>query len=393
MFPIKDHHGHVVGFSGRLLDHGQKEAKYINSPETLLYSKGNTLYGIDITKEAIRRQDEAVIVEGEFDLLSSFGDGVTNVVAIKGSALTAGQIGLLKRFTTRLIFALDSDLAGDAAARRAIELADQAGFLMKVIELPYGKDPDECVKMGGGLWKKAVATAIPIYDYFLTSSFKRHDGKTIEGKKQISDELLPVFAKIENSIILAHYLRLLAQMLDLPEETLTEALGHYKKMANFKQVAIAPVISPPANRDEQLEELFLAAILQTEDPARINDTIPYFGQSDFIQPALAKIWTVICSLTRQQAPLPLLSRFQTTPAEIAPTVDRLILRDVANFLEQDKAWKELVRELRKTVLRRNIRIVSTKIKQYHGESDQEQKLVSLNQELADLTKQIKKLEV
>jgi DNA primase len=127
MFPQRDFRGRVVGFSGRLLEQNVKEAKYINTSETILYSKSNILYGLDVTKEAIKKADSVILVEGEFDVISLFQNGVSNVVAIKGSALTEGHIRLIKRFTQTIYFCLDSDIAGDTASRRGILLADAAG--------------------------------------------------------------------------------------------------------------------------------------------------------------------------------------------------------------------------------------------------------------------------
>ena len=136
MFTLKDHRGNVVGFSGRLLDPDAKEAKYINTSETLVYSKSNVLYGLDVTKAAIQKEGEAIVMEGEFDVISSFQAGVGNAVAIKGSALTEGHVNLLRRFADRLILSLDSDVAGDAAARRGIEIADRAGLDLRVASMP-----------------------------------------------------------------------------------------------------------------------------------------------------------------------------------------------------------------------------------------------------------------
>lgn len=139
-------------------------------------------------------------------MISSFQSGIGNAVAIKGSALTEGHVRLLKRFTERIVFALDSDMAGDAASRRGIEIADHAGMDMRVVTLPMGKDPDEAARESPGLLKKAIEDAVPIYDYFLTSALKRFDVTSAYGKKKISDELLPVIAKIDNPVIQNHYI-------------------------------------------------------------------------------------------------------------------------------------------------------------------------------------------
>ncbi|MEK7587577.1 MAG: DNA primase [Patescibacteria group bacterium] len=233
MFTLKDHRGHVVGFAGRVLNPDEKEAKYINTPETPVYIKGNVLYGLDVTKAAIQKENEAVVMEGELDVISSFQAGIGNVVAIKGSALTEGHVHLLRRFSESVTFALDSDLAGDAAARRGIELADKAGLDLKVVILPSGKDPDEAARESPALLKKAVKDAIPVYDYFLSSALKRHDAATAFGKKKISAELLPIFAGIDNAIVQGHYVKKLAKLLDTNEETLSDGMRKIVKGAGF----------------------------------------------------------------------------------------------------------------------------------------------------------------
>jgi DNA primase len=138
MFTLKDHRGNVVGFAGRILEGDEKDAKYINTSETPVYIKSNVLYGLDVTKGSIQKANEAVVMEGELDVISSFQSGIGNAVAIKGSALTEGHVRLLKRFTERIVFALDSDMAG-MQLTRGIEIADHAGMDMRVVYFRWEK--------------------------------------------------------------------------------------------------------------------------------------------------------------------------------------------------------------------------------------------------------------
>ena len=156
-----------MGFAGRILDKDLKGAKYINTPETVLYHKSDLFYGLNITKRAIKDKKQAVIVEGELDMISSYQAGVKNVIAIKGTALTESQINLVKRFTENIALALDEDVAGDMAARRGIEMADEEGLNIRVIKCLYGKDPDECAQHSPKLWRESVKKAIPVYDFYL----------------------------------------------------------------------------------------------------------------------------------------------------------------------------------------------------------------------------------
>ncbi|MCJ7829471.1 DNA primase, partial [Patescibacteria group bacterium] len=179
IFPLKDRRGNICGFAGRVLDPQAKEAKYVNTPETLVYYKSELLYGLSEAKEEIKKKDEVILVEGELDAISSHQAGVKNVVAIKGSALTTSQIQLISRFTKNMTFALDQDIAGDQAARRGIELADEQGLMIKVVKAKGGKDPDEIAQKNPQLWLKMVEEAIPVYDYLIDSALNRFNVEDI----------------------------------------------------------------------------------------------------------------------------------------------------------------------------------------------------------------------
>ncbi|MGB9706493.1 MAG: DNA primase, partial [Microgenomates group bacterium] len=263
MFPLKDHRGNICGFAGRVLDPEAKEAKYINTPETLIYHKSDLLYGLFENKEEIKKADGVILVEGELDAISSWQAGVKNVVAIKGSALTPRQVQLLSRFTKNIVFALDSDIAGDAAARRGIEIADEAGMAIRVVEIKGGKDPDEVAQKNPDLWQRLVKQAVPVYDYFLDSAFSRFGGKTAEEKRKIGQELIPVLAKISNKIVQAHYIQELARRLGVDEEAIGAEIAKF----SVSQVSTLPqpekeIISK--NRQEVLEEHLLALGFQSE---------------------------------------------------------------------------------------------------------------------------------
>lgn len=394
IFPIRDHRGGTIAFAGRLLEREAQEAKYINSPETAIYTKGNTLYGLDIAKEAIRKENMTILVEGEFDLLSSFQDGVTNVVAIKGSALTEAQIQLLRRFSDRLTFALDSDIAGDAAARRGIELADRLGLLMSVVQLPAGKDPDECVRAGGGLWRKALSQAIPIYDYFLESAKRRFDAASVEGKKRISDELIPILPKIENPIIRSHYIRKLAEVLSVSEETVAESVE-----VELRKLKTTPGaenkserVATRRTRIEQLEDLIAAILLQSEDESMVTSLGKELRKEQFTQPPVARILAEIKKHLTATAKLPLVQHLGQTP-ELAATLNRLILVDTSLVLAKHRqAWRGVLREFEIEVLRREMRTVTTNISKLEAKEGREDELRSLNDKLAELAKKLRQLQ-
>ena len=218
IFPLKDHLGNVLAFAGRVIEDRGEVAKYINGPDTQVYKKGRTLYGLDVARSEIKKAGRAIIVEGELDCISCWQVGIKNVVAIKGSALTEDQASLLFRFCSEVVLALDSDFAGDAAARRGLEIMKTQGFSVKVAVLGKYKDPDEMADKDPEGLKKALENAEEVHDFLINSVFKRYDTQTTEGKSKISREIAPILALIEDEIIKSHCVKIVAQRLQVPEE-------------------------------------------------------------------------------------------------------------------------------------------------------------------------------
>ena len=356
MFPLFDHRNRVVGFSGRVFDKESKEAKYVNSPETLLYHKSEVLYGLETTKEAIKKANKAVIVEGELDLISSYQAGVTNVVAIKGSALTIEQIDLLKRFCEHLVLALDMDKAGDAAARRGIELAEAKGLNVRVIRLEYGKDPDECAQHSARMWKDSVVRAVPIYDFYIESAKARFGTDTPEGKRQISDELSPVLARISNEVIKAHYVKKLAGVLGVSEEAVIAEVSKKQPVASAAGKQEEP--STFQTRQERLEQYLLALVLalNKQMAAVVKPVNPEWLINGAIGQVFAKLQRWFKTQTTWE-----INRFVTTlPEELAATVDTAYLTDLKQLGGDEEA---LIKEAAKTLSELNKLTAKTKLTQ------------------------------
>lgn len=272
VFPLKDAKGTILGFSARVLDDGlsdkqikREEPKYVNSPETPVFNKGSLLFGLDIAKGAIRSKNEALLVEGEFDVISSHQAGIENVVASKGTALTEKQIALISRICENVALCFDRDLAGDAAARRGIELLDLAGVIVKIVRLGHFKDPDEFVKHDHEGFKKAIASAENIYDFFIESALSRFDRATAEGKKKIGGEVLPMFSKISDDMVRAHYIEKLARVLDLDVSLIAQAVE--KRVPNQYIAADKLVTSdkPVFGKSGLTLEKYFLALLVYED--------------------------------------------------------------------------------------------------------------------------------
>ncbi len=248
MFPIADVHGNIVGFTGRILSDDKKEAKYVNTPETSAYRKSAVLYGLDKAKGEIRREDLAVIVEGNMDVVGSHQFSVLNVVASSGTALTAEQLGLLKRFTTNLAIAFDQDNAGTAATIRGLDLARVQDFNIKIITLPpeAGKDPDDAVRKDPQLWRDAIKNAVGIMDWVYRNAFKNRHAEKPEDKKVIARDILTEIKRIVDPVERDHWVKKLAKDLDVSDGALREALQGIKK----QEVGAARPVEEEVKKEE-----------------------------------------------------------------------------------------------------------------------------------------------
>ena len=263
MFPINNIHGQTVGFSARSLNKDES-AKYINSPQTQIYNKGEILYGLDKAKTETRKRDYMVLVEGQMDLISAHSVGSINTVATSGTALTKEQINILKRYTDNLMFAFDSDQAGQNAIKRGIDIALRAGMNIKVILIPGGSDPDECIKKNKEDWFGALKNAKSIMDYYFDETLGKIDVTTVEGKKQVSKILLPIIDNVADLVEKDHYIKKLSQSLNVGEGILRETLDKNKNSSYNKTlekpVSLKAVIAK--KREEQTAEQTLALFLK-----------------------------------------------------------------------------------------------------------------------------------
>lgn len=224
MFPLKNHRGQVVGFSGRVLDTTTKAAKYINSPETTVYKKSELLFGFHELYQAISKKNTVILTEGELDVISSAQVHVNHIVAIKGSAISQHQAKLLKRAAEVVILSLDSDSAGVAATKRAIPILEAEGLELRVLQLPSNHDPDDLARTNPNAWRQLVKQSVSVYDYLLQIAFNQHDATTASGKRNIVKEVGPLITAIAHAVERDVYVRKLASQLQVRLSVLEEDL-------------------------------------------------------------------------------------------------------------------------------------------------------------------------
>lgn len=292
-FPIYDVNGRPVGFTGRIfeVDNNVRIAKYINTPQTPIYDKGNILYGLSKAKTDIRRKDQCVIVEGNMDAIMSHQAGVANVVASSGTALTENQLKILKRYTENLVLSFDQDEAGENAMRRGIDLALQIGFNISLLDLGEGdiKDPADLIKASPALWSKALEKPKSIIQFNFDKALNGFDSSTAEGKKNITNSLLPLIKNILNKVEQAHWISALSSRLKVRDEILWRQMevtrvtpATYFKTENSVEDA-------PTERQDILEEALISILLKNLKLAKDIKKFPTKELSDFSKEMVNKI--------------------------------------------------------------------------------------------------------
>ncbi len=283
MFPVFDLNGQVVGFGGRVFKQQNETAKYINTPQTLLYDKSGILYGLNNAKLAVRKKAECVVVEGYTDVIMAHQAGYENTVAASGTALTSQHLVMLKRYSENLVLAFDMDVAGDSATKRGINNAQELGFNIKIIGsygpaaaqgsggqgMVYEKsDPAEIILKDAKIWENAVTGAKSIMDYYMDFSFGHFDAKTPEGKKEISKIVLPAIKRLVNGIEQSHWIQVLAEKLGVSQEVIKEELGKVKEEKSRQE---EPVAVPSLNGQEQRKLLLEQRIMSLEGSENEED--------------------------------------------------------------------------------------------------------------------------
>ncbi len=253
MFPIANDAGKVIAFGGRAI--GDDMPKYLNSPETLVYSKSNVLYHLDRAKEALRQNDFAILVEGYMDAIAVARAGFANVVASCGTALAEAQIKLLGRFTRRIVVNYDPDAAGQAATERSLMLLLEKEFDVRVLALPGGADPDKFLQQQGATaYRKLLSQAPPYLDYLIGRA-RRMDRTTAEGKLAALNFLMPFVQRIPNHLLRSEWASRIASELRVDEPVLREALRHaaVQRRSEIKTRAeLTPAVKPAERRLMQM---------------------------------------------------------------------------------------------------------------------------------------------
>ncbi len=381
MFPIANSVGDIVGFTGRLLKEQENTGKYVNSPETPIYNKSQVIYGLHAAKNNIRKENRAILVEGNMDVIACHQAGFSQTIASSGTAITAQQLETLQRLCENLVFAFDSDNAGTTATRRALELALSMSFSVKIVDLGQAKDPDELIKKGIGIWQKAVDGAPHYAEFFFNKLFKQYDSNSVDGKREITKEIVPLICRISDSITKAHFVRKLSEGLNVGEQVILDLI---QKVQLPKPTKLKVDTLVRKDRRTILEQLLLGLSLNLHTTeALANFTVDDFTEEN--RPALRAIQTAGSAkldILKKKFP-DLADQFELL--SFAVEVD-----DQQQAIDPKQQMITIARELNKHNLKRKMEDVSAKMAEAQRAKDS--KLLSeLTTRFTDLSKEISKI--
>ncbi|MBI2641501.1 DNA primase [Candidatus Roizmanbacteria bacterium] len=389
MFPIKDARGNIIGFSGRILNPEEKIAKYINTPETSLYHKRESLFGIDLAKEAIKKKGEALLVEGEFDVISPNQLGIENVVAIKGSAVTREQLMLLKRYTGRITLALDADAAGEEAAKKGIEEAESLEVDVNIVSFDFAKDPDEAARKDPSKFKEFIKKPIPLYDFIIQSAKNKYGTADAFSKKRMGEEVCIFIGKIKNPIVQSHYIKKLATELDVSEKSIEELIRKMRYRDKKRQTfSLIKKISSEGLRETLLQKFILSTIFQNENLLEVTNIVfKIVEKDDFFVPSYQKIFQTFLKYSEKKEKMLNPDRFiQLLPVELRPVFDEIYLFASSDFNIGYENLERLSYEMKRYSLKRKLsELLHSDKEDQGGLKDQ---LKQINQELNRVEKLI-----
>lgn len=357
IFPIFNLSSQIIGFGGRVFGETNGVAKYINTPNTILYDKSKVLYGLDRARVEIRKKSNCLLVEGYIDVILSHQIGVKNTVGTSGTALTPAQLNLLSRYTQNLILGFDMDLAGDSATKRGIELAQIQGFNIKILPLPKEKDPADIISQNAQEFLMLLEKPISILEFYFNSAFSLIDSKTIEGKKEISKILLPIIKRIPNEIERSYWLKELAKKLEIKEEILQKELEKIRIEIEEPQVVVEASIIPKKSRREMLEDRLIVLLLKKPSALpKVKEKIEFFS-NDIKEIILA----IEKGISQTQLPYNIQERYNI-----------LSLRAEIEEIEELEIEKEIdfcVKEVSIAAIKEKLNLISEEIKKAEKEND------------------------
>ncbi|MBI1748721.1 MAG: DNA primase [Acidobacteria bacterium] len=380
VFPICDLSERIIAYGGRAL--GDAVPKYLNTPETLIYSKGRHLFGLHLAKPAIRTSKFAILVEGYMDFVVPYQHGVCNIVASLGTGLTDQQVKLLSRFTRNVVVNYDSDNAGVTAAKRSLEIFLSEGFKVNVLVLPEGQDPDTYVRaVGAEAYNAALRSSIPYLEFVAETALRGEaDLRSARSKINVLNTVLPYLAKVNNKIERAEYSSKIAQRIGLEDEVI---LAELKKAVAGQRLKIEA--DKLARSEIKPAEANLLRTLM-EDPTLCQSLWPQIQEDDFTGLRTEKIFHVVLDLYRRREEVNYSNLKRGLADEDLQLLAKVYFEEqaYAKTATEAASYLSAIRRLRLELL---MKAIQEQIVQAEREQNEE-KLLQYYQEKREITQQL-----
>ena len=384
IFPIMDLRGRVLGFGARVLD--SSLPKYINSPETIIYSKGKNLYGLNFSKDHIKKEKFALIVEGYLDFIIPYQAGVNNIIATLGTSLTTDQIKLLKRSTNTVIMVYDPDEAGETASLRNLDLFISEDVNVYIAELSEGLDPDSYIrKFGAEDFLKRVKGSKNIFEYKLDKLKAKFDIRSTNGKTAIVAAMLPTISRINNAVFRSELVKKLAERLSVDEEAIRSELKKVKTESYQPKYMAMPSEMKRTNRGAEL--MLLALML--EGGKYIDSIKSLLAIDELKDSSVRDVVSVVFKLRDSNIEVTavrLMMELSESPEGIKLVSEAASI--VETITDNNKALSDCVAKIKKDSMKDKLDIMQEEIKMAHTRHDEEavKKLVFAYSELVKVSK-------
>ncbi len=277
MFPIRHQNGKISGFSGRVFDPSNgkrklktiepdKAGKYVNSPDSPIYNKSQILYGLDKAKSEILKNDLVIIVEGQFDVVLAHQNGFTNTVAVSGSSLTEAHLDILSRYSKNVVFAYDSDTAGQMAAKRSIKLAHLKDCIVSILAIEKDKDPADVLATNPESFRKSLEKAMPAIDYYIKNIEEKYNVQDLTSidKKNIAKEILSEIIQLNDDILKSDYIRKLSNLIKIDEKYLYSSLEKFQ-YTDISKTQKTNTAEPEKSQSLQIENKVLGILFSNKE--------------------------------------------------------------------------------------------------------------------------------
>jgi len=404
MFSIFNHRGQPIGFGGRVLA-ADEEPKYLNSPETMIFDKSQTLYGLHLTKSFIREQEIAIMMEGYTDVITAYQMGVKNVVASLGTSLTTRQANLLARYADKVYIAYDADAAGEQATWRGLNILRQAGLQVEVIELPQEQDPDDFLQQEGKEgFKTLMSEAVPLLEFKINSVLPdNNEFVDVDSKINAFRKTVPVLSQVEDEVERGEYLQYVAEKLGIKKESITslqKEVNRYKRNQRQKSNNNQDNKNDWGNNNNLKEELSSSQLAYKRAVEAVIKIIidqpryiPQIRESllieDFKQEKYKRLFSLLCDFYEQDKKIEV-DRLLTAikSEEVEELVVKLSVEGVVSD-DLDRELADSINRIKEYQLKMKLEDLETKIKQAEAEGDNEQ-LRELLQDYSQYQNQLRK---